>query len=289
MPVPGSLVLVATPIGNLGDLSPRAARALAEADVVACEDTRRTRQLLTHAGITGKRLMAVHDHNEPGQVRPVLDLLERGATVAVVSDAGTPALSDPGGRLAAAASAAGATVSAVPGPSALVGALVVSGLPAGRFCFEGFLPRRGRERVERLAAIAGERRTTVLYEAPHRLAATLEDLAGACGRARQVVVVRELTKLHEEVWRGNLGDAAARALATAPRGEHTVVLAGAPEPPRPGRAEVEAAAAPLVAAGHPARQVAAEVAAGLGVPRREAYDAVLALRAGGPPGGRATR
>ncbi|MGH9064131.1 MAG: 16S rRNA (cytidine(1402)-2'-O)-methyltransferase, partial [Acidimicrobiales bacterium] len=253
----GALVLVATPIGNLLDLSPRAARALSEADVIACEDTRRTRKLLTHAGITGKRLLAVHDHNEAGQVGPVLAELDRGAVVAVVSDAGTPAVSDPGARLAAAAAAAGARVSVVPGPSAAVAALVVSGLPTGRWCFEGFLPRRGRERAERLAAVATDRRTTVIYEAPHRLAATLAALSEACGPVRHVAVVRELTKVHEEVWRGTLAGALARTDEVPARGEHTIVLAGAPEPSPPGEDEVEEAVAAALAGGRPAREAAA--------------------------------
>lgn len=283
---PGTLVLVATPIGNLEDLSPRAARTLADADVIACEDTRRTRKLLSHAGITGKRLLAVHDHNEAAQTRAVLAELDRGRSVAVVSDAGTPAISDPGGRLAAAAGAAGARVSVVPGPAALVGALVVSGLPTGRFCFEGFLPRSGRERKDRLSAIACDPRTTVLYEAPHRLAATLGDLASACGPLRQVAVVRELTKLHEEVWRGSLEEALERAGREAPaRGEHTIVVAGAPPAPPAAADELAEVVGAALAAGRPTREAAALAAAELGVPRRRAYEAAVSLRARGEEAG----
>jgi 16S rRNA (cytidine1402-2'-O)-methyltransferase len=274
----GSLVLVATPIGNLDDLSPRATRALAEADLIACEDTRRTRKLLSHSGITGKRLLAVHDHNEATQTRAVLAELDRGRTVVVVSDAGTPAISDPGGRLAAAAGAAGARVSVVPGPTAAIGALVVSGLASGRFCFEGFLPRSGSERRRRLEALASDPRTTVLYEAPHRLAATLADLVEVCGPYRQVAVVRELTKLHEEVWRGSLVAAQARADAEVPRGEHTIVLAGAPAPRPPAEEDLEKVVADALAAGRPVKEAAALAAAELGVPRRHAYEVAISWR-----------
>ncbi len=274
----GSLVLVSTPIGNLGDLSPRAARTLAEADVIACEDTRRTRRLLTHAGISAKRLVVVHDHNESTQAAAILALLDQGKQVAVVSDAGTPGLSDPGARLAAAAASAGVTVLAVPGPSAALAALVVSGLPTGRWCFEGFLPRKGAERAERLAALAAEGRTTVVYEAPHRLAATLSDLAGACGPHRRVAVARELTKLHEEVWRGGLGQAAEWAASQPARGEYVVVVAGAPPHPAADEAEIEAALESRLDMGQSPREAVPEVAADLGVPRRRVYEAALRRR-----------
>ncbi|MGH9128728.1 MAG: 16S rRNA (cytidine(1402)-2'-O)-methyltransferase [Acidimicrobiales bacterium] len=280
---PGTLVLVATPIGNLGDLAPRAARALASADVVACEDTRHTRKLLTHAAISGKRLVALHEHNEASQIPVLLAELVGGASLALVSDAGTPLVSDPGARLVSAAVAAGIEVGVVPGPCAAVAALVVSGLPADRWCFEGFLPRTGRERSNRLAALAAERRTTVLYESPHRVAATLTALASACGPSRRVAVVRELTKLHEEVWRGTLGEAAAvRAEGAPPRGEHTIVLAGAPEPAGLPDEELEAcieeAVAAELAAGRPVREAAALAGAEFGVPRRRAYEAALRVR-----------
>ena len=278
MPPTGSLILVSTPIGNLGDLSPRATDTLARVGVIACEDTRHTRKLLTHAGISGKQLLAVHDHNEAGQVAHVLGLLDRGVDVAVVTDAGTPGISDPGTRLVVAAAAAGARVEVVPGPSALVAALVLSGLPTARFCFEGFLPRKGRERAERLGAIAAERRTTVLYEAPHRLEATLGDLLAACGPLRLVAVARELTKLHEEVWRGTLDGALARARESAPRGEHVLVVAGAGGPEPASDEQVEAAVAAKLAEGVPAKEAVPLVAAELGVPKRRVYDASLRLR-----------
>jgi 16S rRNA (cytidine1402-2'-O)-methyltransferase len=275
----GALILVATPIGNLGDLSPRAAATLARVGVIACEDTRHTRRLLTHAGVSGRELLAVHDHNEASQVARVLGLLDRGVDVAVVTDAGTPGISDPGARLVAAAAAAGARVETVPGPSALVAALVVSGMPSDRFCFEGFLPRKGRERADRLRAIASERRTTVVYEAPRRVAATLADLGAACGPRRLVAVARELTKIHEEVWRGTLGEARARAVETPPRGEHVLVVAGAPEPEPAGDEEVAAVLRAKLDGGLTPKEAVPLVAAELGVPKRRVYDAAVRLRA----------
>jgi 16S rRNA (cytidine1402-2'-O)-methyltransferase len=204
-------------------------------------------------------------------------MLDRGQNVAVVTDAGTPGISDPGGRLAAAVAAAGVRVTVIPGPSALVAALVVSGLSTARFVFEGFLPRKGGDRKERLAALATEPRTMILYEAPHRLAATLEDLVERCGPLRQVAVIRELTKLHEEVWRGTLAGALKRARGAAPRGEHVLVVAGAPEHV-PGDAEVEAALEARLASGLTAKDAVAEVAGELKVPKRRVYDAALRLR-----------
>ena len=191
-----ALVLVGTPIGNLGDLSPRAVEALSSADVVVCEDTRRTGRLLAAAGVKARRLMAAHEHNEAAAAASVVDRLRAGETVAVVTDAGMPGVSDPGERLVAAAVAAGFEVRVVPGPTAAVAALVASGLPTGRFAFEGFLPRRGSERGERLTAVATDARTVVLYEAPHRLARTLADLVEVCGGDRRIAIGRELTKLH---------------------------------------------------------------------------------------------
>jgi 16S rRNA (cytidine1402-2'-O)-methyltransferase len=275
----GTLVLVSTPIGNLGDLTPRAVETLAHADVVFCEDTRRTRGLLAHAGVTGVRLMSLHEHNEMARVDTVLALLAEGRTVAVVSDAGTPVVSDPGGRLVSAAAAAGAVVTAVPGPSAVLAALSVSGLPADRFCFEGFLPRRGGDRRRRVAAVAGEARTTVLFEAPGRLVATLVDLVDACGPDRPVVVAREMTKLHEEVWRGTVGDAAATFAGRDVRGEIVIVVGGDPSSGHvPDDVVVAEALGERLEAGDTLRDAAGRVATELGVPRRRAYDLALALR-----------
>ena len=273
----GALVLVGTPIGNLGDLSPRAVEALATADTIACEDTRRTRALLSHLGLpAGRRLLAVHDHNEAAQVEGVLARLDNGEQVVVVTDAGMPGISDPGERLVAAA-AAGHAVEVVPGPSAFVAALVVSGLSTSRFCFEGFLPRKGPSRTRRLAEVAADLRTTILYEAPHRVRQTVADLAAAAGDLRRVAVARELTKLHEEVWRGTLGGAVEHLTTKAPRGEYVIVLDGAPAPEPAGEADVEAALRARLDAGSDKRTAIAEVTAALGVPKRIVYDIALGL------------
>ncbi len=272
----GALVLVATPIGNLGDLSPRAVEALRSADVIACEDTRHSGKLLHHAGIAPRRLVAVHAHNEAEQAERLVEEMRAGVRVAVITDAGTPGISDPGERLVAAAVAAGVAVETVPGPSAVIAALVVSGLPTGRFCFEGFLPRKGRERNDRLAVLAGETRTTVLYEAPHRIGVTLHDLLDACGGERRIVIARELTKRFEEVWRGTVTEAAQWASAVAARGEFVLVLEGAP-PARVTDAEVDEALRRHLAAGESTRDAVAAVAAGLSVPKRQVYAAALRL------------
>ncbi|HNE74121.1 MAG TPA: 16S rRNA (cytidine(1402)-2'-O)-methyltransferase [Microthrixaceae bacterium] len=229
----GRVVVVGTPIGNLGDLSPRAVAALEGADVVACEDTRRSGRLLQHAGVPGKRLVRLDDHTEAAVTADLVARAAAGDRVALVSDAGLPGLSDPGAVLLAAAWSAGVAVEVVPGPFAAAVGLVGSGMlePSGRFCFEGFLPRKGPARRTRIAALVGEERTTVLYEAPHRLRSTLEDLRDALGADRRVALCRELTKLHEETWRGSLGDAVARCAEVEPRGEFVVVLAGAEPPP----------------------------------------------------------
>jgi 16S rRNA (cytidine1402-2'-O)-methyltransferase len=277
----GTLRLVATPIGNLGDLAPRAAAALAQATVICCEDTRRTGKLLAHLGIARPKLVVVNDHTEAGAIPDVLARLGEGGDVAVVTDAGMPGISDPGERLVRAAVDAGFAVEVLPGPSAAITALVVSGLAAGRFCFEGFIPRRGEGRRERLTALAGEERTIVLYEAPHRAARTLADLAAALGPARRVAVARELTKLHEEVWRGSLADAAARAAASEPRGELVLVVEGAPPPEPPAEQTLDAALAAELAGGASVRDAAATVARRYGVSKRQVYD--LALQHPQPP------
>jgi 16S rRNA (cytidine1402-2'-O)-methyltransferase len=261
----GRLTLVGTPIGNLRDLPPRAADALADADVVCCEDTRRTGKLLSLAGIERRPMVVVNEHTEDREVPRLVARLDRGEHVVLVSDAGMPGVSDPGERVVAAAVAAGHTVDVVPGPSAALAALVVSGLPAGRFVFEGFLPRKGAGRAERLAAVAAEPRTTVLYEAPHRLARTLADLLATCGPDRRVAVARELTKLHEQVWRGTLGEAVAWAAEREPPGEMVLVLAGAPAPAPPDDDAVQAAVRAELAGGASARDAARAVADRLSV------------------------
>ena len=219
-----AVILVGTPIGNLGDLSPRAVEALATADVIAAEDTRRTRPLLTAAGIpAGGRLVSFHGPNEVElAARLVERIVERKERLVCVTDAGMPGISDPGERLVVAALAAGVAVEVVPGPSAALSALVLSGLPTGRFVFEGFLPRKGRQRAARLEALRGEDRTVVLFEAPHRLLGTLADLAGAFGGDRPVAVARELTKVFETVWRGTLGEAVAGRLGVSRRRAYTL-------------------------------------------------------------------
>ena len=266
-----ALVLVGTPIGNLGDLSPRAIEALASADAICCEDTRRTGRLLAHAGIERPTLVMVNDHNESARRAEIVRRLDEGQRVAVVTDAGMPGVSDPGERLVAAAVAAGHVVEVVPGPSAGISALVASGLPAARFCFEGFLPRKGSGRTQRLAAVAAEQRTTVIYEAPHRLARTLVDLEAAAGPNRRVAVARELTKLHEEIWRGTLREAAAWAAETPPRGEMVVILDGAPPPDPVDDDEIRRRLDGAMADGATTRDAVDAVAASAGVARKRVY------------------
>jgi 16S rRNA (cytidine1402-2'-O)-methyltransferase len=280
----GRLILVATPIGNLGDLSPRAREVLAAADLVCCEDTRRTRALLSAMGIPaggvhGDRLLSLHGHNEESRVERVLACVAGGGTVAVVSDAGTPGISDPGMVLVSRLSEAGEEVSIVPGPDSVVASLVISGLPTDRFCVEGFLPRKGAERRERVTALMAGQRTTVILEAPGRVAATLGELA-ALDAARRVAVVRELTKVHEEIWRGTLGDAADAFAARQVRGEVVVVVGGAsPAGPASDEAIDDAVQERLRhGQGEGPRQIALVVAQDLGVPRRKVYEAVLRLR-----------
>jgi 16S rRNA (cytidine1402-2'-O)-methyltransferase len=290
-PPRGRLVLVATPIGNLGDLSPRARAVLEAADLICCEDTRRTRALLSAMGIPaggahGDRLLSLHGHNEGSRVERVQACVAGGGTVAVVSDAGTPGISDPGTLLVSRLSEAGEEVSIVPGPTSVVAALAISGLPTDRFCVEGFLPRKGGERRDRVAALMADGRTTVVLEAPSRVAATLAELAAA-DAVRRVAVVRELTKVHEEVWRGTLGEAAEAFGARQVRGEVVVVIAGATPPGPPSDEAVDDAVRERVrrAQGEGPRQIALVVAEELGVPRRKVYEAVLRLRGGGqaPP------
>ena len=281
---PGQLVLVATPIGNLGDLSPRARDVLATADLVCCEDTRRTRALLSAMGIgaggtQGDRLLSLHGHNESARVERVLSCVVGGGTVAVVSDAGTPGVSDPGALLVARLAEAGETISVVPGPTSVVAALVVSGLPTDRFCVEGFLPRKGAERRERVANLMADQRTSVVLEAPGRVAATLSELAQV-DAGRPVAVVRELTKVHEEVWRGTMAAAASVFEARQVRGEVVLVVGGATPADPPSREAIDDAVRERLRLG-PAdgpRQIAEMLGEELGVPRRTVYEAVLRLR-----------
>jgi len=273
----GALVVIATPIGNLGDLSSRAIDALASADAIACEDTRRTRKLLSHAGVKAPALLVVNDHSEAGQVRAVLARLEAGERVAIVTDAGTPGISDPGERLVGAAAAAGLAVEVVPGPSAAIAALVVSGLPTGRFVFEGFLPRKGSGRTERLTALGREPRTAILYEAPHRVRRTVGDLVAALDPQRRVAVVRELTKLHEEVWRGTLEGAVEHLASSEPRGEYVIVLGGAAAPGEATDEDLGRALQARIDAGEDKKTATAAVAKELGVPKRRVYELATEL------------
>ncbi|GAB3997702.1 16S rRNA (cytidine(1402)-2'-O)-methyltransferase [Nocardioides marmoraquaticus] len=271
----GVLVLAATPIGRPEDASPRLAAELAGADLVAAEDTRRLRRLADDLGVTlTGRVQSYFEGNEHVRTEALLDALRAGERVVLVTDAGMPSVSDPGYRLVSAAVAHDVPVTCVPGPSAVLAALAVSGLPVDRFCFEGFLPRKAGERDRRLAELAEEPRTLVLFEAPHRTAAALDSLAGAFGGERRAVVCRELTKTHEEVRRGTVAELAAWA-AGGVRGEVTIVVEGAPPPEA---VTDPATLAALVAAqeqvGVPRKQAIPDVAKRAGVPKRVVYDAV---------------
>jgi 16S rRNA (cytidine1402-2'-O)-methyltransferase len=276
------LYVVATPIGNLGDISARAREILAAASAVAAEDTRHSGRLLRELGLE-RPLVSLHEHNERARIAELLARLAAGERIALVSDAGTPLVSDPGYLLVAAAVAAGITVTPVPGPSAAIAALSASGLPCDRFCFEGFLPARAAARRQRLASLAAEPRTLVLYEAPHRIAECLEDLASACGGERRACVARELTKRYETFYRGTLMELAARARSDADlaRGESVILVAGAPAAD-PGAAELDRTLAVLLK--HLRPSAAAAAAAGLtGVRRADAYARALALAKQPPP------
>ncbi len=276
---PGKLIVCGTPIGNLEDASPRLARMLAEADLVACEDTRQTRKLLTHLGVT-TRTTSYHDVDERDRAEFLADRVAAGTRLALVTDAGMPGVSDPGYHLVAACLARGLQVEVVPGPSAVLAALVVSGLPTDRFCFEGFPPRRTGARDRRLAELAAEPRTMVFFEAPHRALATLAAMAAAFGADRPCAVVRELTKVHEEVLRGSLAEVAERLAANGPRGELTLVVGGAPasRPSSAGATDLAAEVAALVAGGASTRDAITTVARASGAPRRAVYQAVIDVR-----------
>lgn len=278
----GRLVLVGTPIGNLADLSARTGQILADADTIACEDTRRTRALLSHLGIpAGNRLIAVHEHNEATQVDRILAHLEDGRTVAVVSDAGMPTISDPGARLVRAAIDAGHPVEVVPGPSAVLAALVLSGLDTSRFCFEGFLPRKGGARRAAIGALATERRTVVLFEAPQRVRATVADLADALDGDRPLAVARELTKRFEQVWRGTLAEAGHHLEEAPTRGEYVLVLGGAPPPDGPAEDAIAEALRARLHNGDGRREAVAAVTDALGAPRNVVYE--ISTRLERPP------
>ena len=276
----GVLVLAGTPIGDPSDASPRLARELAAAGIVAAEDTRRLRRLTSALGVElAGRVVSYYDANEVARTEELLAALQSGQRVVLVTDAGMPSVSDPGFRLVAAAVEAGVTVTVVPGPSAVLAALAVSGLPVDRFCFEGFLPRKAGERSARLRSLAAEPRTLVFFEAPHRLAATLAAMAQAFGTGRRAAVCRELTKTYEEVRRGQLDELVSWA-GDGVRGEITVVVAGA-EPGNPSGVMPEELARRVgirEQAGEPRKEAIAAVAEQSGVPKRAVFDAVVAAK-----------
>ena len=275
--VTGKLVLVATPIGNLHDITARAIDALRDADVICCEDTRHSSKLLQRIGVTEKPLVIVNEHTEHDSRERIVAMVAAGRTVALITDAGSPGVSDPGERVVRAIIDAGLAVSATPGPSAAIMAVTLSGLPSGRFVFEGFLPRSGVERKERLEAVANESRTVVLYEAPHRLHKTLGDLETMCGANRRIAIAAELTKVHEEVWRGTLHDAVKRHAEGEPRGEFVLVLAGAEPLAPPTDDELMAALRAEIESGVSRKDAASRVSARFGVSKRHVYELTLTL------------
>ncbi|RAX15806.1 16S rRNA (cytidine(1402)-2'-O)-methyltransferase [Pseudarthrobacter sp. AG30] len=275
----GRIVLAATPIGNTGDASARLVELLGTADIVAAEDTRRLHRLVQSLGVeVSGRVISYHEHNEATRTAELLDQVRAGSTLVMVTDAGMPAVSDPGFRLVEGAIAAGLPVTAVPGPSAVLTALALSGLPTDRFCFEGFLPRKAGERASRLADLAAERRTMVFFEAPHRLEAMLRALRERFGPDRPIAVCRELTKTYEEVIRGTTGELLQWAEENEVRGEIAVVLGGAPEQAAGKPEDHVAAVNELVAQGIRLKEAVAAVAEDVRVSKRELYSAVLAAR-----------
>ena len=274
----GMLYLVGTPIGNLGDISPRCAETLAEVDFIAAEDTRVSRKLLNHLDIH-KSLVSYYEHNSRESGRRIVDRLLAGESCALVTDAGMPAISDPGEDLVRLCAEAGVEVLAVPGPTAALTALALSGLPTGRFTFEGFLSVTRKVRMEHLASLRGERRTMIFYEAPHKLLQTLGDLCGVFGEERQVALCREMTKLHEEVIRCTLGEARARFTESEPRGEFVLVVAGAPEEEKADDGEgALARALELAASGLSARDAVRQASEEYAVSRSALYRAFQQAR-----------
>lgn len=275
----GVLILGGTPIGNLADASDRLRSALATADLIAVEDTRKLRTLASGLGVrTRGRVIVNHDHNEEGRSATIVQAVQDGQRVLLLSDAGMPTISDPGYVAAAAVAEADLPVTVVPGPSAALTALALSGLPTGRFTFEGFLARKGSERSRRLASLAGEERTMIFYESPHRTAATLADFVQTFGVDRRGTVSRELTKLHEEVRRGTLAELAEWAESERIRGEIVIIVEGAQAPETPEAQDVVQLVLDRVAAGERLKAACAAVAAETGTSKRELYEAALAAR-----------
>ena len=274
----GMLYLVPTPIGNLGDISERCRQTLEQADFIAAEDTRVSIKLLNHLGIK-KSLVSYFEHNKAYKGNVILERILAGETCALVSDAGSPAISDPGEDLVRQCAEAGITVCAIPGPCAVITALSISGLPTGRFCFEGFLSMAKKSRREHLESLIGEKRTMIFYEAPHKLLNTLEDMVEVFGEDRPVSLCRELTKLHEEVVRTTLGSAIAKYRENAPKGEFVVVVAGAPEEERalPTADDAAVRVSQLMEQGLSRKDAIKQTAQELKLPKNVVYDAALNL------------
>lgn len=279
----GKLVLIATPIGNYGDLSPRALEALRTADSVACEDSRRTGSLFAHFGISHSPFLVCNEHTEAASAEEIVSRAERGEVVALVSDAGTPAISDPGYRVVREAIERGVEIESIPGASAALAGLVVSGIATDRFCFEGFLPRKGVQRRQRISELVGEPRTSILFEAPHRIEKTVKDLCAALDPEREVALARELTKTFEEVWRGSLADAALFLRDREPRGEYVIVIEGAKRSEASADDLIEALQRELERGS--TRRDAVDAVVGLtGAKKRQVYDLALRLDFGSPDG-----
>ena len=274
----GMLYLVPTPIGNLGDISERCRRTLEEADFIAAEDTRVSLKLLNYLGIK-KSLVSYYEHNKAFKGNVILDRILAGETCALVSDAGSPAISDPGEDLVRLCAEHGITVTAIPGPCAVITALSISGLPTGRFCFEGFLSTAKKSRKEHLQSLVGETRTMIFYEAPHKLLSTLEDLAEFFGADRKISLCRELTKLHEEVVRTTLGEAIEKYTANAPKGEFVLVVEGAAPVEKEVATEEDAASMVkrLMGEGLSRKDAIKQTAKALDLPKNVVYDAALKI------------
>ncbi len=275
----GTLYLVPTPIGNLGDISPRAKKTLAEADFIAAEDTRVSLKLLNHLELK-KPLVSYYEHNKNESGPRIVERLLAGESCALVTDAGSPAISDPGEDLVALCAKAGVCVCAIPGPCAAVTALSVSGLPTGRFCFEGFLSTNKKSRREHLDSLKSERRTMIFYEAPHKLQNTLKDLTDAFGPERRISLCRELTKLHEQILRMTLGEAFAYYTENDPRGEYVLILEGAAEASEEALTLEDAVSLALerIASGASKKDAVREVSRETGFPKNALYDAVLRMQ-----------
>lgn len=273
----GILYVVGTPIGNLEDITFRAVRILQTADVIAAEDTRHTGKLLHHFQITTPQL-SYHEHNQHKRIPELLEQLHQGKAIALVTDAGMPGISDPGYELVKACTEAGISVVPIPGASAAITALSAAGLPTDRFVFEGFLPAKGQERQQRLEALKTESRTLILYEAPHRVRQTLQDLATVLGENRPIVLARELTKFHEEFWRGSIGDAIAHHTQREPQGEFTLVVAGSQQQkPQLSDAAIKAELQSLLNQGLSRSQASRQLAELTSLPRRHIYQLALEI------------